>query len=109
MATRVTLKSRFPEIERSLALRVSAAVKATANAVIEDAKANTHDVTGELDDSMEAVRQAVAEYLVVVSAMYAHWVEFGRKNAPPYPFLLPAAESQLAPFEDRVREALAGL
>lgn len=108
MATRVTLRSRLPEISRSMQLRVSRDCKETAEAIVEGAKANNNDVTGEMDASM-SVTGGAAAYSANVGVFYAKWVEFGRKNAPPYPFLLPAAEAETQPFEARVRATLTSL
>lgn len=93
MATYVSLKSRLPEISRSLQLRVGQDIKGGAERIMEGAKSRNNDVTGETDASM-SVSGGGAQYEVNVGAYYAKWVEFGRKNAPPYPFLVPAAEAE---------------
>lgn len=36
---------------------------------------------------------------------YAHLIEFGSRQAPAEPFMLPAAEAQKSPYLDRVRAA----
>ena len=36
---------------------------------------------------------------------YAHFVEFGTRNQPAEPFMIPAAEGQKGPFLDRVKAA----
>ena len=108
MAARVTLRSRLPEISRSLQLRVSQDLKEGAESIMEGAKQRTNDVTGELDGSM-SVTGGAGSYKVEVGAYYAKWVEFGRKNAPPYPFLLPAAEQEMPLLEQRVTNTLRSL
>lgn len=98
MAARVTLRSRFPGIIGTMPRRISADLREGAEEIKAQAQANVNTLTGTLAGSGE-VKGGAGEYRVEFGkgeAYYAQWIEFGRKNAPPYPFLLPAAE-QMAP------------
>ena len=52
----------------------------------------------------------VIEAKVIAGGMggvnYAHYVEFGTKNMPPYPFMTPAIESERGPHADRLKKAV---
>ena len=90
-----TLKSRFPEIEVRLAKGVSNAVKDGAEDIAESARQKVHVRSGELQNRIHVERQGAAEYAVVAGdseAFYGHMLENGTDIAPPYPFLMPAAE-----------------
>lgn len=111
---RVTLKSRFPEIIGSMPRRISADLKDGAENIAERARQNID--RGDPDsphirDSIE-VSGGAGEYKVSAGggdAYYAQWVEFGRKNAPPYPFFIPAAEEEALPLLAKVTETLNSL
>lgn len=117
MGQRVTLASRLPEIAAELRPRVSAAVKSGAEAIAEDARMRVHfgEEDPHLRESITVRRYQAAGYLVLVEAQdddglyYGWFVEFGTAHAPPYPFLLPAAEGQLDHVEDLISASLRGL
>lgn len=114
MAAKVTLKSRFPQIERSMQLGVSAVLKAGAERVADQAKINLNSITGETAESIE-VTGGAGEFKVEATARdpkgrpYPHWIEFGRKNAPARPFLMPALEAETERIENDVQTVLRAL
>jgi hypothetical protein len=108
MPAAVTLKSRFPEIEVALARRVSQDIKDGGEAILEAANSRINSQTGELEGS-GSVQGGAAEVRVEYTAVYAKWIEFGRKNAPPFPFLMPAAEEQAPEILAAVERSLQGL
>lgn len=108
---RVTLRSRFPEIIGSLPRRISADLKAGAERIEQTASTNINSQTGTLDMSGE-VKGGAGEYRVEFGAgdaYYARWIEFGRKNAPPFPFLLPAAEAEMPEIVSDISDTLNSL
>lgn len=119
---RVTLKSRLPAIAAELRPRVSAAVKATAEAIAVDARARVElgPPPVHVKENIEVIRHEAAGYLVAVTATdpsgvsYPFVLEFGgtRKDGtsiPAYPFLLPATEAHEDTAEQLVAAALRGL
>lgn len=100
-----TLKSRFPEIIAELRPRLSMAVKAGAELIAEDARANVHDAPPMgvgLKQAIHVERKGAAEYAVVAGddeVVYGHMVEFGHADrgggqVAPRPFLIPAKEQR---------------
>lgn len=111
MAGYVKLADRFPEIIGSLRLRVSKDTREGANAILEDAKGRINSQTGLLASSGE-IKGGAAEYSVEFGAggaYYAKWIEFGRRNAPASPFLLPAAEAHAPEIVSKVTTTLNSL
>jgi HK97 gp10 family phage protein len=91
---RAELERRVAATTRAVRRSVDAAVSAELKAVVRAMQSRTHDVTGELDESMKTTREKKNGALigvVTVEAFYARFVEYGRKNAAPFPFLAPAA------------------
>jgi HK97 gp10 family phage protein len=103
-----TLKSRLPGIAAELRPRVGAAVKAGAEAIVVQAKAQAppedpedhdrlHPGLPHLGDSIHAKRRAAAEY-----GVYANWYwlfsEFGTVREGARPYMLPAAEAEKEPI-----------
>lgn len=105
---RVTLTSRFPEIIGTLPRKISADLKEGAEQVLENSTERINTITGETEES-GSVKGGAGEYRVEYEAYWAHWVEFGRKNAPPYPFLLPALEEEAPEILAKVHETLNSL
>lgn len=116
MAVRVTLRSRLPEITRTLQLRVSQDVKEGAEAILERSNADldSRPTSGQSPatphtSSTGAVEGGAGAYYVGYGGYWAHWVELGRKSAPPYPFLVPAAEAEAPNIAAKVTRTLQGL
>lgn len=111
MAVRVTLKSRLPEVARSLQLRVSQDLKEGSEEIERNASARINNRTGKLDASGEVTGGAGAYRVEFgkAGAYYAKWIELGRKNAPPYPFLVPAAEEEAPRLAAKVTRTLQSL
>jgi hypothetical protein len=108
---RVTLKSRFPEIIGTMPRRISANLKEGAERIEVTASGNLNNLTGTLDNSGQ-VKGGAGEFKVEFGAgeaYYAQWIEFGRKNAPPYPFLVPAAEAEMPGIVSDVSDTLNSL
>lgn len=108
---RVTLKSRFPEIIGSMPRRISSDLKNGAERIELTASGNLNNITGMLDASGQ-VKGGAGEFRVEFGegeAYYAQWIEFGRKNAPPYPFLVPAAEAEMPGIISDVSDTLRSL
>lgn len=110
-----TLKSRFPEIAASMRLQLSRDCKTTAEDIATDAKANVNvgPVAPHIADIIE-VNGGAGHFTVDVpdpgeGYPYPRAIEYGRKSAPPYPFLVPAAEANREAFEGRVQNTLASL
>lgn len=114
---RVTLNSRLPAIAAELRPRVGKAVKEGAEVVAEDAQRNVEigPPPVHIFDHIKVRRDGPAAYRVDVDAKdpkgvpYAFAVEFGRKGAPPHPFLLPALEENQDNVVYLVTAALRGL
>lgn len=117
MAARVTLESRLPAVAASLRPRVGAAVKEAAELVAEAAKRNVEigPPTEHIYDNIDVEREEAAAYRVAVNVAspkgiaYPFALEFGRKGAPAYPFLIPALESSADNAVYLVTAALRGL
>lgn len=117
MARVVTLKSRLPAIAAELRPKVSAAVRAGAEIVAEDAQQRVAigPPPVHIFDSIRVRRYEAAGYLVEVTATdpkgfpYPRIVEFGGKSRPANPFLIPALEAQSDNVTYLVTGALRGL
>lgn len=106
----VTLKSRIPQIERSLQLQVGRDLKQAAENIRDGAeeRVDLGPIAPHIKEDIE-VKGGGARYSVNVPEFYAKFVEFGRANAPAYPFLVPAAEEERPALEARVQATLSGL
>lgn len=115
-----TLKSRLPMIAAEIRPRVSAAIKAGAEIVAEDAAARAPYGPGivHIRDHFVVERTGPAKYRVYNDALsetgkyqvpYAYMVEFGTVKNAPRPFLVPAKEAHEDDVLELVRAALEGL
>lgn len=119
-----SLKSRLPIIAAELRPRVSAAVKATAEKIAEDAALRAPAGPGSvhLKDHFRVERRGPAEYAVLNDAEaesgrpvpYAIAVEFGHtakdgSQVPPHPFLVPVTQENEDYAEQLALAALRGL
>lgn len=109
-----TLKSRLPEITVEMRVRVSTAVKESAERIALDASGRAPVRTGALADSIQTRRTGGAEYEVFSDLFYSRFVENGVESSaigpqPPRPFLLPAAEAERPYIDARVTAVLRGL
>lgn len=107
-----SLQSRLPQIAEALRPRVSAAVKAGAELVAQEARQRVPVQTGTLRDAIRAERTDAAQYTVIAGdkdAFYGHLVEFGTSRTAPRPFLTPAVEAKRDEVKNLVGEALKGL
>jgi hypothetical protein len=132
----VNLESRFPDISREMRPQISAAVKESAEAVRDRAKALVVKDQGDLMRAIHIERVGPGEYRVVGGdddEWYGHIIEYGahgvgrpRKDEaglvrrerrelrrelgtgvlPPRPFLLPALEYERLRIAERVEDAL---
>lgn len=117
MARAVTLKSRLPEIAAELRPKVGKAVKVGAEVVAEDAqgRVNIGPPPVHIFDMIQVKRREAAGYEVQVTATdpkgfpYPFVVEFGSKDQPAHPFLIPALEAQADNVTYLVTGALRGL
>lgn len=93
MASTRLIKNDFPEIIAQLnSPEMTAVLLAGAESIAEVAAAKAPVASGALRDSIEA--KPVAEGNVgIFMAWYGRFVEHGTVNAPPHPFLVPAAEA----------------
>lgn len=101
-------------IERAIAVRLSRAMRVTADLVREDARSRINDGPPDvhLRDHLHTVREAPASYAVVAGddeAWYGHIVEGGGALSAPRPFLVPALEAQAEDGVARAARALRGL
>lgn len=107
----VTLKSRLPEIERVIQLRVSRKLKEGADRVGERAQQNLNTITGQTEQSVD-VTGGMGAYRVQVKARdekgrpYPKWIEFGHGDTPPHPFLYPALEAEAEQIKEDVESVL---
>jgi HK97 gp10 family phage protein len=106
-----TLKSRLPEVEAEIRLKVEAAIKVGAESVKSKAQARAPVRTGRLRDAIRVEQRGPAEFAVEVGrdAFYARMVEFGTVRAAPRLFLIPALEESKAGVAAAVTVALRSL
>ena len=106
-------KSRLPKVAAELALRADLSAKASAELVAAKAKDRVPVETGRLRDAIHVAEgDTPGEQYVVAgdsTAFYGHIVEHGSVNAPPHPFLIPAAEESRTEIQGIVRETGRGL
>lgn len=105
------LKSRLPQIALELEPRVTAAMKAGAEAVESEAKARVPVGSGDLRDAIHTEVDGDDVYVLAGddSVFYGHFVEFGTVLTPARPFLVPALESRREQILGGVTAALRGL
>ena len=120
--SKVTLKSRFPEIAAELRPRVGLAIRDGARLIEDRAKAKVpvgvdpDPHPGYLFESIHVERRGVGAYAVVAGGEHqgtmVYWgrfVEFGTVKMEPQPFLLPAAEERKEEVAALVTGVLRGL
>ena len=116
------LHSRLEEIADNLAEELDPVVEQAAEMVAQRAQSNVPTDTGRLRESIRVIRYDTCQYNVVADAKapqaktslpYAIFVEYGTEeggkgggNAPPQPFMGPAAEDSVDDFLDMVNEKL---
>ena len=116
------LHSRLEEIADNLAEELDPVVEQAAEMVAQRAQSNVPTDTGRLRESIRVIRYDTCYYNVVADAKapqaktslpYAIFVEYGTEaggrgggNAPPQPFMGPAAEDSVDDFLDMVNEKL---
>lgn len=95
MALGVTLTNKLPEIQLRLnSEEFNLVLAAATETVAEAARANAPVETGALRESIEVKPIPDTNDVGVFMAWYGPFVEHGTVNAPPRPFLVPAAESR---------------
>lgn len=111
-----TLNSRLDGIAAALQPKVGTAVKAGTEMVAETAVANLvaggHIRNDELGPAIHVEREGPAEYSVVAGdedVFWGNFVETGTTHSPPYPFLVPALETEEDTILALVGGALRGL
>ena len=105
MAARVTLTGDLTKRMRRGERMTRTAVQNTAKSIAQGAQQRVPVDTGHLKASITYERLDEHAALVMVKAHYGHFVEYGTRNMGAQPYLIPAAESQRAPFRQRVRKA----
>ena len=116
------LHSRLEEIADNLAEELDPVVEQAAEMVAQRAQSNVPTDTGRLRESIRVIRYDTCQYNVVADARapqaktslpYAIFVEYGTEaggkgggNAPPQPFMGPAAEDSVDDFLEMVNEKL---
>lgn len=103
--SRVTLKSRIPELQKQLAL-ASQVVRKTAFDVEAQAKLRAPVDTGFLRNSIHTEQESELRASVNVGAEYGLFVEYGTSRMAAQPFLNPAVESVRPAFEAAVTALL---
>lgn len=111
-----TLKTRLDGIALALQPAVSTATKAGAEIVGETAVANLvaggHVVNDDLGQAVHVENVGPGEYSVLAGdedVFYGHMLEHGTTHSPPYPFLVPALETEEDTILALVGGALRGL
>ncbi len=108
----VELKSRLPQITIALSQRARLAGKDLADAIAEEARSRVPVDSGALRDAIHVTFQGDNDWNVVAGdrkAFYGHIIEHGGVNTPARPFLVPAAETQLATAGERFRRRFRNL
>lgn len=105
------LKSRLPQIARSLDEQITPALRIAAEAIEAGAKDRVPVASGDLRNAIHT-EKIDDGYRVVAGdsdVFYGHLVEHGTTRTPPRPFLLPAAEAVRDNVDDLIRAALRDL
>ena len=86
------------QFEQELAQFINENCLEIAQQIAKDARASVNVVTGNLKKSIRAKKSKFDDggAIVVATAPHAHLIEYGRKNAPAYPFLRPALDKNIA-------------
>ena len=86
------------EFEQKLAEHINENALAIAQQIARDARASVNVVTGNLKKSIRAKKSKFPDggWIVVASAPHSFIIEYGRKNAPAFPFLRPALDKNIA-------------
>lgn len=111
----MALRSRIPVIIEELQPKIAAALQVAGDLIEAKAKDRVPVNTGRLRDAIHTeyeVKGATVRAYVVAGnnvAWYGHIVEHGGKNAPPHPFLVPAAEESRGLIDSDVSQVLHGL
>ena len=90
----------FSEIEQQIAEHINENAEIIAKQVKVDAKANIHNVTGNLKKGIKAKKSKYEDggWIVLSTAPHSHLVEYGHggpRPAPPHPFLRPALDKNI--------------
>jgi HK97 gp10 family phage protein len=114
----VTLKSKLPDLAREMQRDVSRAVKESAQAVEDKAKALVPVDEGDLKRAIHVERREAGQYAVVAGnedVYWGHYVEYGtqgsrerRFSIAPRPFLTPALEAERPEISARIERAIDG-
>lgn len=120
-------KSNRGIVEKVIAKNITEAVNETALNIQNQAKMNASGRPGPKVDTGMLRRSIRAEFApppisffgfsfrtieakVIAGGMggvdYAHYVEFGTKKMPPYPFMTPAIEAERGPHAARIEKAI---
>jgi HK97 gp10 family phage protein len=105
------LKSRLPQIAATLDPRVTAAMRAGAEAIEQEAKARVTVASGDLRDAIHTEVDGDDVYVMAGDddVFYGHFVEFGTTRTPARPFLVPALEARRESVLASVRATLGRL
>lgn len=111
----VTRIEGLDELTRDLArlsgrvgVAVRRAVRASAEAVVADARPNIPRRTGQLESELDVTYRHGGEDAEIgyADAYYGYFVEFGTLKDPAQPALTPAAERERPKFPSRVRDEI---
>lgn len=103
-----TVEVALSRVPRAALIHLEAAVMDTVLAIHRRARENVHVITGRLRNSIGWEMEADGlSGQVGTNVSYAEVEEFGSSTRPPHPYLVPAFYAEVAPFEDRLRQALA--
>ena len=85
------------QFEQELAGFINENCMEIAQQIAKDARASVNVVTGNLRKSIRAKKSKFEDggAIVVATAPHAFIIEYGRKNAPAYPYLRPALEKNI--------------
>ena len=108
MTTKVSLRSRLPEIITELGTRVDPALLNGARHIAEEARGTAPVASGELRDSIDA-QAGENNQAKVVALFYWYFLEYGTRFMPAHPFMVSAAERMRETVENEVRAALRNL
>lgn len=105
------LKSRLPRITVEMQARVTAAVRAGAETVAQEAQSRAPVASGDLSRSIHVEQDGDDVHVVAGDSdvFYGHLVEFGTVRTPARPFLVPALEARRDEIVTAVTAAVRGL
>jgi HK97 gp10 family phage protein len=92
----VAYKSRIPQIALTLDARITAALRAGAEAVEQDARSRVPVASGRLRDAIHTEVEGDDVYVIAGDddVFYGHLIEHGTSRVPARPFLVPALEAK---------------